>query len=497
LPYLGPVSLRVLPLDLGGHPDTPEVSGHLIAVVAGETDGDTIDPDPFVGWPEADPAVTGARAVVAEAVYRRTMDVVKFIGFDRFTVRVWTRCRAAAVEEALESLDWSGTRSRQLAIGDDWAEDASTLAQHLVQSPENFGAVLKSLSAWGESTPMSVCVDTRQSGVEPPDSPATPGTAPTPFAWSYNGIRLPAETTEVLSDIRFGSNERATLLGTVVLADQLRPDLTISRDRLRAVPIEVHSALQLALYHAAARLPRDGWSTVVDHLAGVGLINVPPAEQLSLRRVGEDPLIAGGAWTGARVIETATGMANVAEIRAEAAAGATVTLLDLTTLDVWHLFGTLFNFTTLLRLTLIQQHLQVEWAPDPAAGSGTLRVSGGDLPVVNPGAEWFLPLYAVAYADDDTVAFNGTPPSEETFYRIVGFLNRNHALTRWLFANADTLATDFAASFQRVFFKGPLTWRDPATVNDALDAIARARPAIAPPPEAYLRVRDDGRWVSR
>ena len=122
-----------------------------------------------------------------------------------------------------------------------------------------------------------------------------------------------------------------------------------------------------------------------------------------------------------------------------------------------------------------------------------LIVVSSRRPVPTPGSELFPPLFAVPYQGPADVARDY--PSGDS--RSMTFLNANHPLCRWLFANASVLSEDFAAPFKRVFRAGPSAWDSPETVNKALDLVARARPAIAPPPDAYLKIAPNGQWVSR
>jgi len=98
------------------------------------------------------------------------------------------------------------------------------------------------------------------------------------------------------------------------------------------------------------------------------------------------------------------------------------------------------------------------------------------------GSFLFPPLFAIPYRTDATLA---RAPS--------GVLNARHPLARWLLANAETLAEAFPASFEQVF--RPL--RSVDAINTALERIARRRPDLAPPPGAYLRQDEKGRWWSR
>jgi hypothetical protein len=494
VPYLGPLKLLVVPLDLGGHPEVPEVSGHLIAILAAESDDESCDADAFVGWPASDPAIAAARQFMAGSVVERRFEVESFGGLRDFSVHVSSRVRPAAVAAALDTIAWSGKVSdeSEAATSDARAEDE---ARELANSPEKFGAMLKRevVPRNQISVSMMVALTVEPTEIRPaidsrwPNEMGNAGNVP----WSYNGIRIPDENTgEGIISFDAGKSQ---VFGSLVLRDRLRPDLTIARDRVQSFPVEVQSAALLAFHHAVRRLPSNRWTKTIDTLKRVNLYGVPTERKVPFERISAEPLIAGGAWLGVAIFETDFGLASIDEIRRRAGHGFTINLHGLEQASQW---SSNLNFMELLRFTLIQRELDVRWSHGPTIGSLQPQIFGADRPIIDPGAELFAPLYAVRYAAETDIAF-WRPTADSPALHRDSFLNDGHPLVRWLFAHAATLAADFAAPFQRVFFPGPLTWDKPETLNEALNMVARARPEIAPPPEAYLRELGDGRWVSR
>jgi hypothetical protein len=81
------------------------------------------------------------------------------------------------------------------------------------------------------------------------------------------------------------------------LSDRLRPDLSISRDELRGLPWEVHSALALAIRRALAEEGVDPRAMLNVH----PLNSLKVSDYLSLQRLAEDPLLEGAdLWKSER-----------------------------------------------------------------------------------------------------------------------------------------------------------------------------------------------------
>ena len=111
----------------------------------------------------------------------------------------------------------------------------------------------------------------------------------------HNGIsvstNMPVETHGIDSMLRLSSSGRVVIFGLVSLFDELRPDVSVSRDKLLGLPFNIRSALHLAIRRAASCYldsPERGFAaSVMRHevLTRMGL------GELTSAQVEADPLI--------------------------------------------------------------------------------------------------------------------------------------------------------------------------------------------------------------
>ncbi len=74
----------------------------------------------------------------------------------------------------------------------------------------------------------------------------------------------------------------------ICLQGPLRPDVTVSRDAVRAVPLAVHSAVQVAVRLAAADL--DAPQEAREQIMASRLIQQPPGERYAVATIAAEPL---------------------------------------------------------------------------------------------------------------------------------------------------------------------------------------------------------------
>lgn len=140
----------------------------------------------------------------------------------------------------------------------------------------------------------------------------------------HNGIsvstNMPVETHGIDSMLRLSSSGRVVIFGLVSLFDELRPDVSVSRDKLLGLPFNIRSALHLAIRRAASCYldsPERGFAaSVMRHevLTRMGL------GELTSAQVEADPLIS--QWRGEQIVpldqET---MCSIDELRSLAKSG--------------------------------------------------------------------------------------------------------------------------------------------------------------------------------
>ncbi|WP_164842353.1 HD domain-containing protein [Actinoplanes solisilvae] len=299
--------------------------------------------------------------------------------------------------------------------------------------------------------------------------------------WSYNGITMPTESEQKSID---GDRVGTVVYGAVGLSGPLRPDLTISRSQIRAVPWPVHSALQLAL-RRASRLATGQDERLARALAvldRVEIVDIAPGEPATAATFGTDDLLMMGSWNSENVIRHESNFMSVEDLRSAAREGESVEVTSI--FSLWEKTDSYLIFYDVLSAALLHFFVDLEVMASPGTES-RLRVRSASPPPLPAGHRHYRPLFAVDYQGDERLARAGT------------HLNGRHPLARWLLANADVLAEQFPAPFQRVFRHAATSPDGVDPINEALDRVAKTRTDIAPPRDAYLRADEKGWWWSR
>jgi hypothetical protein len=292
--------------------------------------------------------------------------------------------------------------------------------------------------------------------------------------WAQGGIGLP--------DITFNYSSNTLMHGAASLTGRLRPDLTISRTSIVAIPFPVHSALQLGVRLAAQRV--DAPAEAIEQIVKTSLLATPPAEPYAVATFRADELLAGGAWRAENVLRSGAQSLSINDALARTAAGEDILLASPMSFP-WHPGRrSSFDFYSHLRAALLHLFLDVELRPH-ADPPGLYAVPRPPFPAPTT-SDLLPPLFAVPYRTDAEVA-------KARFTS----LNATHPLAGWISTHAERLSRDFAAPFNRVFQQAPWITK-PDSINEALDRVAKARTDIpAPPQEAYVRVDENGWWRSR
>ena len=120
----------------------------------------------------------------------------------------------------------------------------------------------------------------------------------------HNGISVststPADTYDIEPRLRLSDSGSMVIFGLVSLFDELRPDVSVSRDKLLGLPFNIRSALHLAIRRAASCYldsPERGFAaSVMRHevLTRMGL------GELTSAQVEADPLIS--QWRGEQIV---------------------------------------------------------------------------------------------------------------------------------------------------------------------------------------------------
>ncbi|MEU8820950.1 ATP-binding protein [Actinoplanes sp. NPDC048796] len=301
--------------------------------------------------------------------------------------------------------------------------------------------------------------------------------------WGYNGIALPTRSNT--ADVTLQPSD-PLILGAISLSGELRPDLSVSRTEVRAIPFPVHSAIQLAVRRGFRAATGDAeWAAAANEVIGRShLLDLRPAEPCTTATLWRDRLLREEVWNAEQVINTPDGYVSVDRLREAAAAGERP-LVEANAPAPWDGSDLTDKFKFLDFLAAGLLHHFVDLMVEPGENKVEVRVTSSRSPERASGHQHLPPLFALPYEGDDSLARAGR------------HLNERHPLTQWLLAHTATLAADFPVPFQRVFRLAATNHTSVEDINTALDRIARSRSDIAPPPGAYLRQDDNGWWWSR
>ncbi|MFI5909680.1 hypothetical protein [Dactylosporangium sp. NPDC051541] len=495
LPYLGPLRVAVVPLDLTRHSPTPELRGQIVGfhAHAGE---DTDVADLLDGYEieEDSDELAAAREVLRSAVTD-----IKFSTswkYDNLQIQVVQVIDPSSADRAIEILgsglpiqtDTNRRASRPLQIRSrTTAFSRQTLLEELldrrIHAPWRDDEVYE--YQWRSDFTVSWEALPQQ---------CRPSNIPHNSAWlGHNGVAMPMELAEAArphSDARkFDLNSGEALLGRIALTDTLRPDVSASRNQVRSVPFSVHSALHLAVRRAASSWPPGPFADFADSLARQRLITVPPAGVLTARAV-QDPLVDNGAWDTQNILSDGS---SIAGLRQRFRNGDTVEA-KFNRPTAW---ASTYNgrrapieFHSIIQSLLLHARLQIAIPPsttddgqeDDSDGFGAYSaVLIGLTPAARPaGLDIFPPLLFLPYVDGQQLIRRNNNP-----------WNSGHPVIAWIINHADELMADLPAAYDRIrnALELPLRPRHREILTRApiqelaevLAMIARVRPDLAPP----------------
>jgi hypothetical protein len=301
--------------------------------------------------------------------------------------------------------------------------------------------------------------------------------------WSYNGISLPNDALSKVFGTTLGD---IAADGAIALTGTLRPELNVSRTGLRTVAFPLQSALQLALRKAIHDTPPIAPEAegALDRLSRATLFSVGPGEPYTVAGLREDQLLYNGAWNGERVIRRADSpkLTSINEIHALVTTAGPLQV-EVPFPDGYDEFPD-FDFYEVLVTGLVALFLDVAWSP-LGRGPRYLTVVAKQPPAMSEGSELLPPMFAVPFEQETEPAKAGP------------YLNATHPLTRWILRHGKTIAADIPVVFRQVFFRANEMGMPADQMNEGLSRVARTRPDIAPPPEAYVREDENGWWWSR
>ena len=307
---------------------------------------------------------------------------------------------------------------------------------------------------------------------------------------THNGLRVPHKLPEGLS-WSVGSSHlrlrdvvpwrddvtRHAVVGSVALADSLRPDVSLSRAELRRLPWELCSALTLT---AAKALSSAG-------VAGAHTCSM--TNRLLVGRTLADLLGSTpnpslwASWESAAVVETDAGLRSVEEIRAALTAAETVNLKGW---EPWstHVGGVSTRHRGSFLSSCVPALLQLAFTLEldvrgDGVGCPRLVVHPKDRGAVETqGLLHFPPLTFVRYEGSSAFRVGRYPA------------NITHPFVEWLLRATAALAQKHAGRLS-VLARGVATWRGPDPFNNALAELRAHLDSEHRPPAALVLTDDD------
>ena len=254
---------------------------------------------------------------------------------------------------------------------------------------------------------------------------------------SHNGLRIPAFRTAQLH------LPDGVAWAALFLRDRLRPDLSISRDEMRGVPWEIHSAVALAIRRALARedldakrlLRMDALSavklspTAAMRYAGDPFRMLSALEYLSLRRLAEDPLLDGPEHWRYEPLFVVSGepqpLLTLTEVLARVKAG-NDTILELTGIEHGG------PPAICAAAAIANRSLDMALVPHTRKGApAAVRVNGARQQPLAPVELLFAPLTFLPFQGSDLLR------------GVEGLLNANHPFAAWLLQTPPDLELRF------------------------------------------------------
>jgi len=294
------------------------------------------------------------------------------------------------------------------------------------------------------------------------------------------------EDSERLELVSMDSSGRGDLLmfGPVCLFDNLRPEVSVSRDTLRDVPFHIRSALQLAIRRAAAMYDGTPEQTATEKIGMRDLLTDLQLGKVTHAQIEGDPLAS--EWKSEQIIELPNGeRCSTEEVRQLAKHQ----LIHFEVSRPWLEFSG-YSFYDSLNLAMVELELDIEIlnTQRPFTRRRDVTVYNANRPVQPSGLCTLPPFTVVRYDTADVLIRPGYPA------------NLRHPIAAWFAEHAAALSADYPAFFaqlMRAFAEiNALDIRSETEADDVvellnatLDRIRRSWPN--PPRELFTEVYAD------
>jgi hypothetical protein len=293
------------------------------------------------------------------------------------------------------------------------------------------------------------------------------------------------------------------IVGAVCLLDELRPDVSISRDTLRGFSFGIRSALQLSVRRAASVPLEAPWREIAESLMKRDLITSLIPEHPTAAEVECDPLAL--QWRDERIIPVkpaSNEWSTVDEVRS--LAEQSPVRLSLPRI-LWspNREDSIPNrsFYHSLQLAIAELELDIELESlHRYSSSYEVTVRSANRPLRPPGLSVLPPFTVVPYEARDVLIAPRSPA------------NLRHPVMEWFAEHAGTLSVGYPAFFAQIKralasvatinYQPALEKRRIAAdaaqlLNETIDRIRRSVPDMPVPPFHEITADDEGRLISK
>jgi hypothetical protein len=248
----------------------------------------------------------------------------------------------------------------------------------------------------------------------------------------HNGITV---STRIIQE-EFSPFQRGTLtllshndfaiLGSVCLFDELRPEVSVSRDSLRGLSFAIRSATQLAVRRAAAVHLASPERDSAEKIMQLDLMSKMSLKDVTTGQIESDLLMP--AWRAEKIISLKSGKVNVAEARSLASKGPIEFNLNLNE-------GSKFYVKLQAAIAELELDIVLSDTQESLFFPDGLVILSDKRPERSPGFSVFPPLTVLNYTSPGIVMRPGSPA------------NLLNPIIAWFAKMASILNSDYPAFF--------------------------------------------------
>lgn len=474
--FAGKLKLRLVSLNLTAYSSTPNLKGQAMMAYLYTTEGAESTKDLGKITYESDPRRRLGREIKLQ-IGSNASELIRIVAQvkDRDEIQVY-EVERKRIQEKMEQLAAGAPQSQAEGVAE---SEAAMLRQQFAEVGTEIGKAYR-----GRQLVINLNRLLPRLNL---DAGELLRYAATEERWlAHNGIIVPTHfgnNSDYSVDFEYFHilSQNFWLRQLVILYDALRPNISLSRDRVMTLSWDIYSAITLAALKAS-RAFAGATFTLKDHHI---FEETPGQEYFLLGTIIRDPLIRGGEWAVQKIIETEQGAKSLEEIRAELRKKPAVIVTHLPDISSTFYgdpeFGV--SITEACAAALVQTGLKMYLR---VAGKDSYYVAEpGEAPLIREGQKLFPPLFFVPYEGADVFRYGSYA------------LNQNHPFSAWLIEHATVLHEKYPGIFdtirKSVAAPAYANEEELAELNAALDRLWVLDKRLQPARKMQLRLEDFAR----